>query len=106
MFGMPELACAAQHDIGLVTIVFNNASFGNVRRDQQERYDNHLIGADLDNPDFVKLADSFGVAGVRVDSPDGLKPALAKAIDDDKPAIIEVMIERGSEKSPWKYIHR
>ena len=106
MFGMPELACAAQHDIGLVTIVFNNASFGNVRRDQQERYDNHLIGADLDNPDFVKLAEAFDVTGVRVDSPDGLKPALAKAIDDDKPAIIEVMIERGSEKSPWKYIHR
>ena len=106
MFGMPELASAAQQDIGLVTIVFNNSSFGNVRRDQQDKYDNNLIGADLDNPDFVKLAESFGVAGVRVDSPDGLKPALAKAIDDDKPAIIEVMIERGSETSPWKYIHR
>jgi acetolactate synthase-1/2/3 large subunit len=106
MFGMPELASAVQHDIGLVTIVFNNNSFGNVRRDQQERYDNHLIGADLDNPDFVMLAESFGVAGYRVESPEELKPALAKAIDEDKPAIIEVLIERGSETSPWKYIHR
>jgi acetolactate synthase-1/2/3 large subunit len=106
MFGMPELASAAQHDIGLVTIVFNNSSFGNVRRDQQEKFDNHLIGADLDNPDFVKLAESFGVAGYRALSPEELKPALAKAIDDDKPAIIEVLIERGSETSPWKYIHR
>jgi len=106
MFGMPELASAAQHDIGLITIVFNNHSFGNVRRDQQMKYDSNLIGADLDNPDFVKLAESFGVAGYRVESPDELKPALAKSIDDDKPAIIEVMIERGSETSPWKYIHR
>jgi acetolactate synthase-1/2/3 large subunit len=106
MFGMPELASAAQHDIGLVTIVFNNNSFGNVRRDQQERFDNHLIGADLDNPDFVKLAESFGVAGYKVESAEELKPALAKAIDEDKPAIIEVLIERGSEASPWKYIHR
>ena len=106
MFGMPELASAAQHNIGLVTIVFNNSSFGNVRRDQQLKYDSHLIGADLDNPDFVKLAEAFGVAGVSVSSPDALKPALAKSIDDDKPAIIEVMIERGSETSPWKYIHR
>jgi len=106
MFGMPELASAAQHGIGLVTIVFNNNSFGNVRRDQQEKYDNHLIGADLDNPDFVKLAEAFDVAGVRVDSPGELKPALEKAIDDDRPAIIEVMVERGSETSPWKYIHR
>ena len=106
MFGMPELASAAQHDIGLITIVFNNSSFGNVRRDQQDKFDNNLIGADLENPDFVMLAESFGVAGIRVDSPEGLKPALAKAIDDDKPAIIEVAIERGSETSPWKYIHR
>ncbi|MCH8301789.1 MAG: hypothetical protein IH912_03465 [Proteobacteria bacterium] len=106
MFGMPELATAAQHDIGLITIVFNNHSFGNVRRDQQLKFDSNLIGADLDNPDFVKLAESFGVAGYRVESPDELKPALAKAIDEDKPAIIEVLIERGSETSPWKYIHR
>jgi acetolactate synthase-1/2/3 large subunit len=106
MFGMPELASAAQHDIGLITIVFNNHSFGNVRRDQQLKFDSHLIGADLDNPDFVKLAESFGVAGYRVESPDELKPALAKSIDDDKPAIIEVIIERGSEVSPWKYILR
>jgi acetolactate synthase-1/2/3 large subunit len=106
MFGMPELASAAQHDIGLITIIFNNHSFGNVRRDQQMKYDSNLIGADLDNPDFVKLAESFGVAGYRVETPDELKPALTKAIDEDKPAIIEVLIERGSETSPWKYIHR
>lgn len=106
MFGMPELASAAQQDIGLITIVFNNNSFYNVRRDQQEKFDNHLIGADLDNPDFVKLAESFGVAGYRVETPDALKPVLQKAIDHDKPAIIEVFIERGSETSPWKFIHR
>jgi len=106
MFGMPELASAAQQDIGLITIVFNNNSFGNVRRDQQLKFNSNLIGSDLDNPDFVKLAESFGVAGYRVDSPDALKPALAKAIDDDQPAVIEVMVERGSETSPWKYILR
>ena len=106
MFGMPELASAMQHGIGLVTVVFNNRSFGNVRRDQQERFNSHLIGADLDNPDFVKLAESFGAAAYRVRSPAELKPVLAKAIDDDAPAIIDVIVERGSETSPWKYIHR
>jgi acetolactate synthase-1/2/3 large subunit len=103
-FGMPELASAVQHDIGLVTIVFNNNSFGNVRRDQQRQYDSHLIGADLANPDLMKLADAFGIDGYRVNTPDELKPALAVAIDNDKPALIEVVIERGSEPSPWKYI--
>lgn len=103
-FGMPELASAVQHNIGLVTIVFNNNSFGNVRRDQQIQYDSHLIGADLTNPEMMKLADAFGVDGYRVKTPGELKPALATAIDNDKPALIEVFLERGSEPSPWKYI--
>ncbi len=105
MFGMPELSTAIQHGIGLVTVLFNNASFGNVRRDQQMNFEGRLLGADLDNPDFMKLADAFGADGVRVDSPETLKPALAAAIDNDRPAIIEVMVERGSEASPWRFIH-
>lgn len=104
LFGMPELASAVQQNVGLVTVVFNNRSFGNVRRDQQLHYKSHLIGADLENPDMVKLTEAFGADAYRVDSPAALKPVLAKAIDNDKPAVIEVTIERGSETSPWKYI--
>ena len=105
MFAMPELATAVQHNIGVVTVVFNNNSFGNVRRDQKDRFQSHIIGADLTNPDFLKIADSFGVEGYRVASPKEFKPALIKAIDQDQPAIIEVQIEKDSETNPWKYIH-
>ena len=105
LFGMPELAAAVQQDIGVITVVFNNSSYGNVRRDQQLRFDNRIIGADLENPDMVKLAESFGADGYRVDSPESLGPVLARAIDNDRPAVIDVTIERGSETSPWKYIH-
>ena len=38
-----------------ITIVFNNHSYGNVRRDQKDRFESHFIGADLVNPDFIKL---------------------------------------------------
>ena len=105
MFGMPELATAVQHNIGLITLLFNNRAYGNVRRDQQMNFDGRLIGADLDNPDFVKLAESVGADATRVDSPEGLRPALQRAIDADRPAVIEITIERGSEASPWKFIH-
>jgi acetolactate synthase-1/2/3 large subunit len=104
LFGVAELASAVQQNIGLVTVVFNNSSFGNVRRDQELQYESHFIGSDLDNPDMLKLAESFGADGYRVDSPEKLKPVLEKAIDNDRPAVIEVEIERGSEASPWKYI--
>ena len=105
MFGMPELATAVQHDIGLVTVLFNNRAFGNVRRDQENGFGGRLIGANLENPDFVQLAHSFGADGSRVASPDELKPALAKAIENDRPAVIEVVVERGSEATPWTFIH-
>ena len=101
---MPELASAVQQDIGVVTVIFNNSSYANVRRDQQRLYDGHVIGADLENPDMVKLAESFGADAWRVDSPAALKPVLERALDNDKPAVIDVTIERGSETSPWKYI--
>ena len=85
MFAVQELASAVQHGIGVVTIVFNNNAYGNVRRDQIERLDGRVIGSELDNPDFVKLAESFGAAGVRVASPGALRPVLARALDDDVP---------------------
>ena len=96
MFAMPELATAIQHNIGLITIIFNNSSFGNVRRDQKDRFESHIIGADLTNPDFLKIAESFGADGYRLNSPKELKSILAKAIDNNRPAIIEVEIEKDS----------
>ena len=107
MFGMQELATAAQHNIGVVTLVFNNGVYGNVLRDQQTRYDGRVIAADMSagNPDYVKLAESFAIAGYRVASPAELKPVLERAIDDNAPALIDVVTPVGSEVSPWKFIH-
>ena len=62
MFGVQELATAAQYGIALVTIVFNNHSFANVVRDQETQYGGRIIGSRLENPDFIRLAESFGVA--------------------------------------------
>lgn len=105
LFGVQELATARQYGIALVTIVFNNEAYGNVRRDQATRFGNRLIGADLVNPDFIALAGSFGIASERVTSPEALRPVLARAIAADEPFLIEVVVPRGSEPSPWPFIH-
>ena len=57
MFGVQELSTAVQFKIGVVTLVFNNNAYGNVRRDQRERFDGRVVASDLVNPDFVKLAE-------------------------------------------------
>ncbi len=104
LFGVQELATAVAHDIGLVTLVFNNNAFGNVRRDQIERYDGRISGALLHNPDFVQLAESFGVRGYRAQTPKALKPVLEGALEADQPALIEVPVDAASEASPWEFI--
>jgi acetolactate synthase-1/2/3 large subunit len=82
--------------------VFNDGAFGNVRRMQEQLYGGHLIASDLHNPDFMKLADAFGVRGLRADGPDGLRTQLAAALRDDAPALIEVPV--GPMPYPWPVI--
>jgi acetolactate synthase I/II/III large subunit len=105
MFGVQELATAVQYKIGVVTLIFNNNAYGNVRRDQRERFDGRVVASDLVNPDFVKLAESFGVGAARVTSPEGFRPALEKALADGGPYVIAIEVPTDSETSPWKFIH-
>jgi acetolactate synthase-1/2/3 large subunit len=105
MFAVQELSTAVQFKIGVVTLVFNNNAYGNVRRDQRERFDGRVVASDLVNPDFVKLAESFGVGAARVTSPDHFRPALEKALADGGPYVISVEVPTDSEVSPWAFIH-
>lgn len=105
MFGVQELSTAVQFNIGVVTLVFNNNAYGNVRRDQRERFDGRVVASDLVNPDFVKLAESFGVAAARVTAPDQFRAVLEKALAHGGPYLVSVEVTRDSEVSPWAFIH-
>jgi acetolactate synthase-1/2/3 large subunit len=105
MFGVQELATAVRNQIKLISIVFNNRSFGNVLRDQKTAFGGHFIGESLTNPDFVKLAQSFGATAYRAENPGEFKSTLIGALNDSGPVLIEVPSEPGSEVSPWPYLH-
>ena len=106
MFAMPDLSTAVGHGIALITIVFDNSAFENVRRDQQQRFGGREIGARLLNPDFHDLARTFGVEAYRVDSPAALGPALQRALASQAPALIHVRVGPATEVSPWPFIMR
>ncbi len=99
MFNVQELSTAVQNGIHLITVVFADGAFGNVQRMQREDYDNRVIATDLHNPDFVRLAESFGAQGVRVDTPAELEAALARALKEPAPWLIEVRV--GRLPDPW-----
>src|SRR5260370_16963621 len=69
---------------------------------QKEDYGNRLIGVDLHNPHFPKMAESFGVAGVRTTTPDGLRRELAAALKRRGTTLIEVAV--GEMPDPWKHL--
>jgi acetolactate synthase-1/2/3 large subunit len=99
-----EMATAMRHRIPLVSIVFADGAFGNVRRIQEERYGNRLIACDLANPDFVRFAESFGAEAERARNPKELRAALKRAFKRrDGPTLIEVPV--GPMPSPWEFLH-
>jgi len=100
MYNVQELSTAVKHGIDIVAIVFADGAFGNVRRMQKEDYGNKLIGVDLLNPQFPKMAESFGAAGVRTTTPEGLGRELAAALKRRGTTLIEVAV--GEMPDPWK----
>lgn len=104
MYTMPELATAVLHNIPLIAIVFNDGNFGNVRRIQANKYGGRLIASHLHNPDFVKLAESFGAVGIRAEI-DKLADALEQAKSVGGPVLIEVPMNLERTASPWKHVH-
>jgi len=103
LFTASEMATAVRHRIPLVTVLFNDGAFGNVRRIQEEKYGNRLIASDLANPDFVKFAESFGANATRAKTPEQLRAALRRGFAKrDGPTLIEVPV--GAMPSPWEFI--
>jgi len=104
MFNVQEMSTAVAHGINVVCIVFADGAFGNVKRIQKDSYGGRNIAVDLHNPDFVTLAKSFGMLGLRAKTPDELRRALREALDAEGPALIEVPV--GELPNIWKLIRR
>jgi acetolactate synthase I/II/III large subunit len=102
MYNVQELATAVLSGINVVVVVFNDGAYGNVRRMQREIYGNRVIASDLHNPDFGRLAESFGAVALAASGPKELRYALERALAAARPTLIEVKV--GEMPSPWHHI--
>ena len=88
-----ELATVREYDIPVIAIVLENRTLGMVYQWQSlmydERHSQTLLGS---SPDFVKLAESFGVNAVRITEPGETREALSKAIKDNEPILMDVVV--------------
>ena len=112
MYNSQELSTAAREKINAVIVLFNDNAYGNVARDLDESWGGSH-GAAVTNPDFMKLADAYGVVGLRAAKPTDVGDLVRKAVGMDRPVLIEVPVGRMARpaffapmKAPAKYQKR
>ena len=87
-----ELATARQYGAKTIVVLLNNGVYGTIRMHQARDYPHRQEGTELVNPDFVRLAESYGYAGTRVERTEQFEPALREALAREQGTVIEVML--------------
>jgi acetolactate synthase I/II/III large subunit len=96
MCNIGEFETAVRENIPVVCVVFNDQGLGNERAFQRELYGNRLYAVDYQNPDFGALARVFGAYGEQVSHPADLEPAIRRALDSGKPALVDVAVDKNT----------
>ncbi|MGN6719013.1 MAG: thiamine pyrophosphate-binding protein [Candidatus Binatia bacterium] len=104
MFGLQGLWTLAKYRVPLTVVVFNNRAYMAVKnqfRGSEERVRIAAeMGAEITGPDlnFARLAETFGIYGQRVDQPDAIEAALKRALEQNGPALVDVVIAQNTRK--------
>ena len=92
-----ELIVAVELGLAVTFVVLRNDALGLVRQMQRQTCGGRYFATDLRSPDFVRLAAAYGLKGERVESPERLDAAIARAVRAKGPSLVEVVIEREAE---------
>ncbi|MBN83138.1 MAG: hypothetical protein CMJ70_23645 [Planctomycetaceae bacterium] len=105
MMSIGELSTAAQHQIPLVVVVVADQALLAIKASQIKGYENRILGTELQNPDFVALAESMGVTAQRTSDLDELQKLLVEAVAKNQPHLIEISMDGQQqaiiEQIPW-----
>lgn len=96
MCNIGELETAVRERIPVVCVVFNDKGLGNERAFQKELYGGRIFGVDYGDVDFAALAQVFGAHGERVEDPAQVLPALRRALESGRPAVVDVLIDQNT----------
>ncbi|MGA1874075.1 MAG: biosynthetic-type acetolactate synthase large subunit [bacterium] len=96
-----ELATAVHNKVNVKVAILNNGYLGMVRQWQELFYGKRYSQTPLNgNPDFVKIAEGYGAAGIRVEKPSEVPSAVQKAIELDRPVIIDFHVDQEENVYP------
>ncbi len=92
MMTLQELATIAEYKWPIKFAIINNGTLGMVRQWQELFYDNNTVSTPLANPDFVKLAEAFGIKGLRAERKDQVAPVIQAAMEHDGPVVVDFRV--------------
>jgi acetolactate synthase-1/2/3 large subunit len=92
MMNCQELETARRLGTAFVTLIFNDGGYGLIEWKQQSYYGESAF-VHFTNPDFVKLAESMGLKGYRIETAEDLMPTLKEALDQTVPAVIDCPVD-------------
>lgn len=102
-----ELATAAEHGIGIVSVVINDGSLSAIRGSQAKEFDGRTIDTDMQIPHLANMSRALGARGIRVDDPNRFPAVFSDTLGLEGPTVIEVMMqdERNEiiRRVPWLY---
>ncbi|MEO6198078.1 MAG: thiamine pyrophosphate-dependent enzyme, partial [Dehalococcoidia bacterium] len=97
---LQELATIAEYNWPIKFAIINNNNLGMVRQWQELFYQNNIVSTPLKNPDFVKLAEAFGVKGLRAERKDEVEAVIQEAMDHPGPVVIDFQVRYGENVYP------
>ncbi len=92
LMNVQELETAKRLKLAFVTLIFHDDSYGLIKWKEMDQYGESFC-VDFSNPDFVKLAESFGLKGYRVTKAQELIPVLEEAFSQKEPTIIDCPVD-------------
>jgi acetolactate synthase-1/2/3 large subunit len=90
---LQELATIAEYNWPIKFAVMNNGVLGMVRQWQELFYNDNTVATPLKNPDFVKLAEAFGVKGLRAEKKEDVTRVIAEAMAHPGPVVIDFVVK-------------
>ncbi len=100
---LQDLETACRLRVNIVVVIFNDNGYNLIKWKAEKKFGTSF-GVDFSNPDFVRLAESFGALGVRLQSSEEFRDVLTDALTKTVPVIIDVPIDYGNNEMVYRLL--
>jgi acetolactate synthase-1/2/3 large subunit len=104
MFNIQELETACRLNVPVVVVIANDKAYGMIKAGQKEVCGSRFTGVDFSDTRYDKVAEAMGCYGERVEKPGEITPALQRAVDSGKPAVLDVVIDGTVHLEPPDFV--